>query len=98
MSKILTESVGISTISRYGIMRVACLFLILVAALSRCAVAAVQLQAYVSGLVNPLDLQSARDGSARLFVVEQRGLIRIVKFGKLMATPLLNVSGIIESG
>jgi len=70
----------------------------MVGAVSGHAAAAVQLQAFVSGLVNPLDLQSAKDGSGRLFAVEQRGAIRIIKAGKIMATPFLNVSGIIESG
>ena len=58
----------------------------------------VQLQGFVSGLVNPLDLQSPRDGSGRLFVVEQRGLIRIIKAGKILATPFLNLSAVVESG
>ena len=88
----------ISATRSYGVLFVACLLLIMVGAVSGHAAAAVQLQAFVSGLVNPLDLQSAKDGSGRLFAVEQRGAIRIIKAGKIMATPFLNVSGIIESG
>ena len=45
-----------------------------------------------SGLSNPLDLQSARGDSARLFVVEQPGRIRILRGGTLAATPFLDIS------
>jgi glucose/arabinose dehydrogenase len=59
---------------------------------------AVHLQSIVSGLTAPVDLQSAHDGTSRLFVLEQGGTIRIVKGTKLMATPFLNISSIIVSG
>lgn len=48
-------------------------------------------QQLVSGLQRPLDLQSARDGSGRLFVVEQPGLIRILQNGQLQAEPFLDI-------
>jgi glucose/arabinose dehydrogenase len=45
----------------------------------------------VSGLVNPIQITNAGDGSGRLFVVEQRGRIRIVKDGELAETSFLDI-------
>jgi glucose/arabinose dehydrogenase len=52
----------------------------------------------VSGLTNPVDLQNAADGSGRLFVVEQQGLIRIVKNATVLSTPFLDISGQVDFG
>jgi glucose/arabinose dehydrogenase len=46
----------------------------------------------VDGLASPLDLQSAPGDAARLFVVEQRGRIRIVRGGTLVAAPFLDIA------
>src|SRR5258706_8494780 len=62
------------------------------------AAPAVHLQQVVSGLTAPVDVQSAHDGTSRLFVVEQGGTIRIVKGTKLLAAPFLNISSIIVTG
>jgi len=62
------------------------------------AAPSVSLQPFVSGLVNPLDLQSAKEGSGRLFAVEQGGTIRVIKGGRVLATRFLDVSGVVESG
>lgn len=59
---------------------------------------AFHLEHVVSGLTAPVDLQSARDGSHRLFVLEQTGTIRIVKKGKLLRRPFLDLTATIESG
>lgn len=45
----------------------------------------------VGGLDMPTDIQSARDGSGRLFIVEQRGQIRIWKNGQLLPVPFLDL-------
>jgi glucose/arabinose dehydrogenase len=80
-------------------------FASLVSPLSRHAMAqqlpdapAVHLESVVSGLSAPLDCQTARDGTGRLFIVQQGGTIRIVKAKKLLPTPFLNVASLIESG
>ncbi|MCA9213031.1 MAG: PQQ-dependent sugar dehydrogenase, partial [Planctomycetales bacterium] len=44
-------------------------------------------------LVSPVAITNAGDGSNRLFVVEQRGLIRVMENGALNPTPFLDISG-----
>ena len=39
-----------------------------------------------SGLTAPVDIQNAGDGSQRLFLVQQNGLIRILLNGALLPT------------
>jgi glucose/arabinose dehydrogenase len=57
------------------------------------------LSSVVSGLANPVDLQTPRDSSGRLFVVEQAGTIRVIKSGSLLPAPFLNISSkVIFSG
>ena len=53
---------------------------------------------FVSGLSDPVDIQSARDGSNRLFVVEQSGRIRIVRNGQLLNQPFLDIRGRLTTG
>ncbi len=45
----------------------------------------------VSGLERPVDVQSARDGTGRLFVIEKIGRIRIIENGNLADAPFLNI-------
>jgi uncharacterized protein (TIGR03437 family) len=59
---------------------------------------AIRLIPLVSGLRNPVDIQSPRDGSGWLFVVEQAGRIRIVRDAALVAAPFLDISGRLTSG
>jgi glucose/arabinose dehydrogenase len=58
----------------------------------------IALQPVVSGLTSPLDLESPNDGTGRLFVLEQAGKIRVVKSGKLLSTPFLNITSLVSSG
>lgn len=44
-----------------------------------------------SGLTRPVDLQSAYDGSGRLFIIEKYGVIRLFKDGLLLQEPFLNI-------
>ena len=56
------------------------------------------MEPFVDGLDSPLAAVNAGDGSGRIFVVEQGGLIRIVRDGKLLPEPFLDVSAEIKSG
>ncbi len=49
-------------------------------------------QMVVSGLNQPEGLDNAGDGSGRLFIVEQGGLVRILKGGALLPTPFLDLT------
>ncbi len=51
----------------------------------------VQWEPWITGLESPVDLQSPRDGSGRLFVVEQRGRVRLIRNGALAAAPVLDI-------
>jgi glucose/arabinose dehydrogenase len=58
----------------------------------------IALQQVVTGLSQPVHLTHAGDGSGRLFIVEQRGSIRVVRRGKLLPTPFLDISRLVRSG
>lgn len=51
----------------------------------------------VGGLDRPTDIQSAGDGTGRLFVLEQPGRIRILKDGNLLPLPFLDITGRVGS-
>jgi glucose/arabinose dehydrogenase len=50
------------------------------------------------GLASPVDVVNAGDGSGRMFVVEQRGSIRILKAGTLAPAPFLDLGARVLSG
>lgn len=50
-----------------------------------------QWSAIVSGLDRPVDVQSAFDGTGRLFIIEKYGAIRIYQNGELLDEPFLNI-------
>ena len=52
----------------------------------------------VSGLRDPLDLQSVREDRERVYVVEQDGRILVVRNGQVQAAAFLDVSDRISSG
>ncbi len=54
---------------------------------------AIALTTVASGLASPVDMADPGDGSGRLFVVEQDGLVRIVQDGQVAATPFLDITG-----
>ena len=67
--------------------------LLLAAALAANPWPHVALNRVVSGFANPAQVTSARDGSGRLFVVEQGGRVKIVKNGTVLPTPFLDIAG-----
>ena len=52
----------------------------------------VELETVATGLTSPVHLTHAGDGSGRLFVVDQAGLIRIIKNDVLLPTPFLDLT------
>src|SRR3990170_563576 len=59
---------------------------------------AVALRQAADGLTNPVHLTHAGDRSGRLFVVEQAGRIRILKDGRLLPRPFLDIREKVTSG
>ncbi len=60
------------------------------------AVPQLALQNFVSGLRLPIGFEIAPDGSGRIFIIEQRGFIRIIKNGVIGPQPFLNISSLVE--
>jgi glucose/arabinose dehydrogenase len=58
----------------------------------------VTLTSVATGFVDPLGLVAANDNSNRLFVLEQRGTIRIIQNGSALSTPFLDIQSKVESG
>ncbi|MGZ5380574.1 MAG: PQQ-dependent sugar dehydrogenase, partial [Thermoanaerobaculia bacterium] len=52
----------------------------------------VALTRVATGFSSPTQVTSAHDGTGRLFVVEQRGLVRILKDGAILPTPFLDIT------
>ena len=52
----------------------------------------VALNRVATGFSNPTQVTSARDGTGRLFVVEQRGLVKIVKDGAVLPARFLDIT------
>ncbi|HVE60494.1 MAG TPA: PQQ-dependent sugar dehydrogenase [Chitinophagaceae bacterium] len=49
----------------------------------------------ITGLTAPVDIVDAKDGSGRLFIVQQNGIIRVWNGTSLLPTPFLDVSSLI---
>ena len=58
----------------------------------------IALEPVAEGLQSPLYVTNAGDGSARLFVIEQIGRIRIIRDGTVIAEPFLDVSSLVLAG
>jgi uncharacterized protein (TIGR03437 family) len=52
----------------------------------------VRLVEVARGLSRPVDIQQPDDGSGRLFVVQQTGIIRVIENGQLLAQPFLDIT------
>jgi glucose/arabinose dehydrogenase len=57
---------------------------------------AISLRQVVGTFDQPVLVTSPRDGSRRLFVVEQTGRVKIIQRGAVLATPFMNLSTIIS--
>ncbi len=59
---------------------------------------AITLQPFVTGLSSPLLLTNAKDGTRRLFIVQQGGIIKVVQFGSNTPSDFLNITSKVVSG
>lgn len=57
----------------------------------------IRLQPFLSGLAQPVLIRGANDGTKRLFIVQQRGIIRVVQPGSNTATEFMNISSRVSS-
>jgi glucose/arabinose dehydrogenase len=57
----------------------------------------IRLQPFLSGLSLPVYITSAKDGTKRLFVIQQRGLIRVVQPGSNTATTFMDMTAKVSS-
>ncbi len=62
------------------------------------SIPSITLKEIAGGLRKPVQLTHAGDGSRRLFVVEQQGIIRIIKNGVLDSAPFLDIRDRVSSG
>ena len=60
--------------------------------------AGVALTPVTTAVSSPVHVTNAGDGSGRLFIVEQGGVIRIFKNGQLLATPFLDIHALVTAG
>ncbi|MBF2002025.1 MAG: PQQ-dependent sugar dehydrogenase [Synechococcales cyanobacterium M58_A2018_015] len=58
----------------------------------------ISLSRYAGGLTQPVDIVNAKDGSNRLFVLEQAGRVRVVQSGVVQSSPFLDISSRVKSG
>ena len=70
--------------------------LLLAGSVAAPASGALRLAPVASGFSNPVHLASTRAYAGRLYVVEQGGVIRIVKDGQVQPTPFLNISDLVS--
>jgi glucose/arabinose dehydrogenase len=59
---------------------------------------AISLKSVVGTFENPVLVTSPRDGSRRLFVVEQTGRVKIIHSGTVLATPFIDIHTLISTG
>lgn len=57
-----------------------------------------QWEVVAGGFASPIDIQNAGDGSGRLFIVEQAGIIRILQNDTLLELPFLDISERVDDG
>lgn len=58
----------------------------------------IRLQPFLSGLSSPVLITSAKDGTRRLFVLQQGGIIKVVQPGSNTATDFMNITPKVLSG
>ena len=60
--------------------------------------AQLSLEPFVTGLIQPVDIENAGDGTNRIFIVEKPGIIRIADHrGNLSSQPFLNITSKVDN-
>src|SRR5512144_194375 len=54
------------------------------------------LEPFLGGFSQPVGMEHAGDGSNRMFIVEQAGLIRIVRDGRILPSPFLDATALVS--
>ncbi len=54
-------------------------------------------QNFISGLSLPVFLTNAKDGTRRIFIVQQRGIIKVLQPGSSIPSDFLNISAVVSS-
>ncbi len=57
----------------------------------------IRAQPYLSGLAQPVLIRSSKDGTKRMFVVQQRGIIKVIQPGSNVATDFMNIASKVSS-
>ena len=57
----------------------------------------ISLAKVASGLDEPTDIANAGDGTNRLFILEKSGRVRIIKNGKILPAPFLDIKSLVKS-
>lgn len=83
-----------------GLVRVTLFSFLLVTLFSQFALAQLPFQLrenFITGLSSPVFLTNAGDGTRRLFIVQQRGIIKVAQPGSSTVTDYLNISTIVSN-
>lgn len=54
-------------------------------------------QNFITGLSSPVHLTNAKDGTRRIFIVQQRGIVKVVQPGSSTTADFLNISTVVSS-
>lgn len=57
----------------------------------------ITLKKYASGFDEPTDIANGADGSGRLFILEKSGRVRIIRDGKILPAPFLDIENLVKS-
>jgi glucose/arabinose dehydrogenase len=80
----------------WGIFVIVNLFLVSSILAQVVAPVTIRMQPFLTGLSLPVHIVSAKDGTNRLFVVQQRGIIKVVQPGSNTPTDFINLSSVVS--
>jgi uncharacterized protein (TIGR03437 family) len=85
-------------ITRHRLIRLAALALLSAAAAVPQTASRIRLERIATGITNCTDIQSARDGSGRLFLMRQAGTVAIWRNGQVLPSDFLDIRGRLTTG